>query len=75
MKIRIMGTKEECELATKYYQELERSDENVRCMTISDLYPNRGSTTVYRLYVDVEYYSVILGQMGAQLPLPSKRGN
>lgn len=75
MKIRIMGTKEECELATKYYQELERSDKNVRCMTISDLYPNRGSTTVYRLYVDVEYYSVILGQMGAQLPLPSKRGN
>ena len=74
MKIRIMGTKAECELAKKYYQDLERNDENVRCMTISDLYPNRGSTTVFRLYVDVEYYTTILEEMGARLPLPSKRG-
>lgn len=69
MKIRIMGTRSECEIAQGYYSALEK-DVNVKCVTVSGLYPNRGSTTVFRVYVDVEYYSDILGTATAQLPMP-----
>ena len=56
MKIRIMGTREECEVAKKYYRGLEGTPE-VKSVTVSDLYANRGSSTVFRVYIDVEYYS------------------
>lgn len=62
MKIRIMGTREKLACARMYYEELERSH-GVKSVTISRLYPNRGSNTIYRLYVDVEYY-VAAGQGG-----------
>ena len=55
MKIRIMGTKDECLLATNYYRALEK-EENVQYVQVSDLYPNRGSSTLYRVYIEVAYY-------------------
>ena len=61
MKIRIMGTKDECELARKYYRELEK-DANVKSVVVSDLYANRGSSTVFRVYIDIEYRDVVLAQ-------------
>ena len=59
IKIRISGTRDECLLATEYYKELEKS-EDIRSVTISKLYPNRGSNTIFRLYVDIEYKSTTL---------------
>ena len=55
MKIRIMGTKDECLLATNYYRAMEK-EENVQYVQVSDPYPNRGSSTLYRVYIEVAYY-------------------
>lgn len=52
MKIRIMGTREECEQARRYYSQFLNSDMVSYC-SISNLYPNRNSINQYRLYVDV----------------------
>lgn len=41
MQIRIMGSYEECELASDYYISL-RSDPDVRYVDVSKPYPNRG---------------------------------
>lgn len=71
MKIRVMGTKNECLAAMGYYRELEK-DSNVKCVQISMLYPNRGSNTVFRLYVEVEYYNEIIETVNAQEPMPSR---
>lgn len=57
MKIRVMGTEEELCSAVEYYRSLENED-FVKSVIISKLYPNRGSRTIYRLYIDVEYYTV-----------------
>lgn len=54
MKIRIMGTKDECLIAMEYYRSLF-DNKSVRAVSISDLYPNRNSN-LYRLYIDIEYY-------------------
>lgn len=51
-----MGTREECLLANEYYSELEKSDD-IKSIQISDFYQNRGSNTIFRLYVDIEYKS------------------
>lgn len=51
-----MGTREECLLANEYYSELEKSDD-IKSVQISDFYQNRGSNTIFRLYVDIEYKS------------------
>lgn len=59
MKIRITGRKEELELAEKYYLNL-MNESYVKSLTISNFYPNRGSTNQYRLYVDIEYYDSYL---------------
>ncbi len=53
MKIRIMGTLPELEIARDYYREYEKSPD-VKCVTVSSFYPNRGSNTVFRLYIDIE---------------------
>lgn len=58
MKIRIMGTKEELDFATDYYKKLETLD-FVKSVSISRRYPNRGSNTISRLYVEVEYMEVL----------------
>ena len=54
MKIRVMGTENECCVARVYYEALER-EPNVKFVQVSRLYPNRGSNTLFRLYVEVEY--------------------
>ena len=55
MKIKIMGTESECRAAREYYAELEK-ESGVKSVSISENYPNRGSNTIFRVYVDVEYY-------------------
>ena len=54
MKIRIMGTKEELEVASSYYRSLEKED-FIKSVVVSKQYQNRGSSTVFRLYIDIEY--------------------
>ena len=56
MKIRIIGTAEECAAAREYYSGLE-NQENVQSVSISRLYPCRDSSSLYRLYVEVSYYA------------------
>lgn len=56
MKIRIMGTKQELLVAKQYYEELNNSPD-IRYVSISDFYPNRGNDKLYRLYIDIEYIS------------------
>ncbi len=55
MKIRVMGTKPECQKASDYYNSL-RKQENVKCVSVSNFYPNRGSDEIFRVYIDIEYY-------------------
>ena len=52
MKIRIMGTQEECEQARRYYSQFLNSDIVSHC-SISRLYPNRNSVNQYRMYIDI----------------------
>ena len=56
MKLRVMGTEDECKLAQKYYGALEQQD-NVKYVEVSRLYPNRGSNTLFRVYIEVVYKS------------------
>jgi len=58
LKIRIMGTKDECALAGKFFKELEQKP-SVKYASISGLYANRGSAKLYRLYVEIEYNETI----------------
>ncbi len=55
MKIRVMGTKEECELAQEYYKEFVQNNDCVQSYSISDLYANRGNSNLYRVYIDINY--------------------
>lgn len=72
MKIRITGTMDECAVATAYYRGLEK-DANVKYVQVSAPYANRGSSTLFRVYVDIEYYSVILETASAGVPMPWKQ--
>lgn len=54
MKIRITGTKQECEQAQDYYGNFGRNNELVKSCTASNLYPNRNSINQYRVYIDIE---------------------
>ena len=56
MKIRVMGTADECKLAQAYYGALERQD-NVKYVSVSGLYQNRGSNTLFRVYIEICYKS------------------
>lgn len=56
MKIRVIGTLEELNVARDYYLDYAR-DPSVKCVTVSQYYPNRGSRNVYRLYVDIEIHA------------------
>lgn len=56
MKLRVIGTAEECRLAQAYYRALEEQN-NVKYVSVSDLYQNRGSRTLYRVYIEVCYKS------------------
>ena len=52
MKIRVMGTKIECEQAQAFYRSFGQG-ENVSYCTVSGLYPNRGSVNQFRVYIEV----------------------
>lgn len=54
MKIRIMGTVEECNLAIRYYTAL-RADPIINYVEISGLYQNRGNSTLHRIYIEISY--------------------
>jgi len=57
MKIRVMGTMPECQMAKDYYSSL-RGQESVKSVSVSEFYPNRGSMEIYRVYIEIEYYEV-----------------
>ena len=69
MKIRVMGTEAECQAAREYYRGLGK-ESGVKSVSISGNYPNRGSNTIFRVYVEVEYYDA--GESGRK-ELPSGR--
>ncbi len=52
MKIRVMGTKAECEQAQSFYRAFGRGDNVIYC-SVSGLYPNRGSVNQFRVYVEI----------------------
>ena len=54
MKIRIMGTKSECEKAAAAFREKEQ-EPNVAFCAVSKLYACRGSDKLFRLYVEIIY--------------------
>lgn len=58
MKLRVMGTKDECKLAQEYYRTLEKQD-NVKYVEVSDLYANRGSRKLFRVYIEIVYRSEV----------------
>ncbi len=47
MKIRVMGTKEECILAQEYYKAFLKNNKQVVVYLISELYANRGSSNLF----------------------------
>ncbi len=53
MKIRVMGTANECEVAKTYYLAIGKQ-ENVKSVSVSKPYANRNSVNIYRLYIEVE---------------------
>lgn len=55
MKIRVSGNKEECILAQEYYKEFATNNECVKDYYISKLYPYRGNSNLYRVYIDINY--------------------
>ncbi len=57
MKLRVIGTKEECETAKRYYDSL-RKDPRTKSVEISKRYPSRGSAELFRVYIEVNYYDV-----------------
>lgn len=54
MKIRVMGTMDECKQAQDFYRKLG-SQSNVKYCTVSTPYQNRGGVGLYRVYVDIAY--------------------
>ncbi len=58
MKIRVTGTKKECQMASDYYNSL-RGKETVKYICVSDFYPTRGSDELYRVYIEIEYFETV----------------
>lgn len=56
MKLRVTGTRDECEIARAYYSALE-AQANVKYVSVSTLYPNRNSNKLFRVYIEIEYRS------------------
>ena len=71
MKIRVMGTLEECEQAQRFYTMLARG-ENILSSSVSGLYPNRGSTNQYRVYIEIVCKSEKMDVYGESLPAVRK---
>lgn len=51
MKLRIMGTRDECDLMVEIF---ERNIPREFVRSISGFYPNRGYTTEGRVYIDLD---------------------
>lgn len=68
MKLRVMGTAEECKQAQCFYTALGKSD-NVISSSVSGLYPNRGSTNQYRVYIEIVCKSEKIDLYGDSLPV------
>ncbi len=49
MKIRIMGTRHECEVMRDFFR---KKIQNCNGYSVSGLYPNRGSTDMCRVYIE-----------------------
>ena len=54
MKIRVMGTMDECKQAQDFYRKLG-SQSNVKYCTVKRTVSNRGGVGLYRVYVDIAY--------------------
>ncbi len=67
MKIRVMGTREECEQAQRFYDRIGKG-ENILHSSVSGLYPNRGSNNQYRVYVEIVCKSEKMDIFGDALP-------
>ncbi len=50
MKIRVMGTQEECSAFKELF--LTKIDANKFSYSVSDFYPNRGDSNLCRCYID-----------------------
>ena len=50
LKVRVMGTKKDI----KWFRDLLRDCSRIKVIEFSDLYPNKGTKTHYRSYIDVE---------------------
>lgn len=72
MKIRVMGTREECEQARRFYEHLGRGN-NILHSTVSGLYPNRGSNNQFRVYVEIVCKSEQINIYGDTLPVWSEQ--
>lgn len=68
MKIRVMGTREECEQARRFYEHLGRGN-NILHSTVSGLYPNRGSNNQFRVYVEIVCKPEQINIYGENLPV------
>lgn len=65
-----MGTRAECEQAQCFYRHLSQAD-NVLSSSVSGLYPNRGSTNQYRVYIEIVCKSEKIDLYGDTLPVRS----
>lgn len=72
MKIRVMGTREECEQARRFYERLGRGN-NILHSTVSGLYPNRGSNNQFRVYVEIVCKSEKIDLYSDTLPVRSEQ--
>ena len=72
MKIRVMGTREECEQARRFYEHLGRGN-NILHSTVSGLYPNRGSNNQFRVYVEIVCKSEKIDLYGDTFPVWSEQ--
>ncbi len=51
MQIRLMGSKQECEILKNCFEEALKKQQGG--YSISDLYPNRGNTNMCRVYINL----------------------
>ena len=65
MKIRIMGTKAECEAMTEFFAENISSEAGY---SVSGLYANRGNTNLYRICIELAVAPSSIGKKRLQAP-------
>lgn len=68
MEIRVIGRKEECEVAKRYYDSL-RDHPQTKSVSISKFYPCRGSAELFRIYIEIEYYDEPKGESADETAL------